>query len=277
MPSSPFQIQWPQPDVSGMPPEISLAAVRQRMSALAAVGWRRLAPECDDVLNMLCEHTPATQWTLGWGPGDQRLYLLLWRKDAWRAQKRWSLWVDGAYHFEWADVWHSRESRLCRDLMEGPRARNISASDLLRPLSRQTASLGGHAFYALEKCLLAHPFLWNGLKDALFDCLSETPRVEDASAAVGFLFDLTPLQRLESVLPLLSLMIRVMKVNPLVCDADRARFDAIRQRLLAEHCALGRSLAPALRPAWEQSSRRLHYLLPVAARWASPTPESLAS
>ncbi len=172
---------WPPSDSSAVATSSATSAQFSREEAqhlfqyLIKHGWHRLKPEYDDPINMLYDDLPASEWTMGWDPKENTLYLLLWKKVSWQTQPSWQLYVNGIQRFECTETSFPKEAALCQELLESTKLTYLTFPNFLSritdyhiPQEQREDSLK-----RLSTTIKNNPTLWNTLKHPFYHYLSK--------------------------------------------------------------------------------------------------------
>lgn len=219
--------------------------------------WQRLRPECDNPLNMLYD-LPANEWTLGWDPVDETLYLILWAKASWRHQPHWALYING------------EQRHLCEDGALSPLAgqfRRIFTDDvltfqsierLLDPLVDYSLS-GEQREQRIEnlcRTLKAFPAAWSALRGPFLSLLGR-----DLSHDNWPMLDVLKIHRLDQKVQLLHCLKTLVQSFIITDSHEKDRIHQLIEQVHEGYEELGQILTPLVRPEYEASYRRFRHLI----------------
>lgn len=223
------------------------------LQTLVQQRWRRLSSEYHDPLGMLFGNR-ARQWTAGWDPTHQNLYLLIWETDSWQEKPVWSLYQDGALIFQEEEGFSKTRDSLFHQLLEGQNLPFLTQSQFLAPLvefhfspeqRQQTAQV-------LIQTFQTRPEVFDTLKAPLLEALER-----DFGNAEWPLLDILKLHRVAHKTLLVNLFRQCVQHGLIRTEKELQRLDGALNQLQTEFTELGQRISNLFMPALQASRNEL--------------------
>lgn len=210
-------------------------AAEALLQQLVSQRWRRLKPEYDDPIGMLMDQG-ARQWTAGWAPHTNVLYLLVWEADSFKERAWWRLYEDGVLIFEELDGESKTRSALFNSLLESEKLPFLTLSQWLEPM------LGYHhpsekryaTVRALLGTLMSRPEIFTALKEPLFEALEA-----DLGNSEWPVLEVMKIHRLSQKNPLVWLFQEMVRQGILRTLSDKNRLNRALSLLQDDYAYFG--------------------------------------
>jgi hypothetical protein len=232
-------------------------ALESLLHHLIGMKWRRLQPEYDDPIKMLMNQG-TKQWTAGWAPRGNTLYLLTWESDSFEERAWWRFFENGALVFEEMDGQSKTRSALFNRLLESDELPFISHSQWFEPMLHYNhpAEWRYAAVQALLNSLMVRPEMLNTLKDSLFKALEF-----DLSNPQWPLLEVLKLHRLAHKSPLVWLFQQLVQMGFIRTLQDNARLDRALTLLQNDYAYFSVQVAPIFKSLFDQAYEEFRQLM----------------
>ncbi len=220
--------------------------------------WQRLKPECDDPINMLYDDLEASEWTMGWAPKDNTLYLLLWKKESWQSQPTWYLYINGIPAFQCNEDSFSKNAKLCQELLESPELPSLSIPDFLNRITDYHIPFEQreHSLSLLSETLKGHPKLWNTFKQPFYQYMAKGLNENNWPT-----LDLLKIHRLEQKHLLLQ-GLKEWTLSGLIDSLDEKRLlNRLLNQIHYQYEALGKIITPLAKPQYEKAYQNFQKII----------------
>lgn len=214
------------------------------LEGLVKSRWRRLSSEYDDPLGMLFGNR-AKQWTAGWAPHAQALYLLVWETDSWQEKPVWSVYQDGQLIFQEEDGFSHNRGGWLHQLLESEKLPFLSHQQFLEPLFDflYPEAQRHQASQALLATILARPEIFTQLQEPLFKALEA-----DLGNPEWPTLEVLKLHRLAHKVPLVDLFRQFVESGLVRTEKDCIRLDLALSQLQREFAAEGPKISSLFQP-----------------------------
>lgn len=235
------------PDANALLPDDD---IDQLLNNLLQMRWKRFACQDADPLGMLFNDR-AKQWTAGWAPQEQALFLIIWETDSWQNKPTWSLYRNGellAQHIEGQSAMHSH---CMTQLLESPQLPTLEPAEFVARLSDfrfvQEAPL---ATEQLRQTMTVFPELYGFLQSTLLSIL-ET----DLSNPEWPTLEVLKLHRVQHKNALLRIFFDALQQGRLSRGSDTERFNTVLTRLQQDYQTLGQTIQPLFQGKFQQAAQ----------------------
>jgi hypothetical protein len=246
---SPIQNSLAEPSAQTHASLLEPDALEALLQQLVSHRWRRLQPEYADPIGMLMNQG-TRQWTAGWVPGANSLYLLVWENDSFKQRAWWRFYENGALIFEEPDGASRGRSALFNKLLESGQLPFVSYKQWLEPVLQYNQSPERRLFAvdSILNTLTARPEIFSALKEPLFAALEL-----DLGNEQWPLLEVLKIHRLAHKNPLLGLFQQLLQRGFIRTLEDKKRLKRALILLQDDYAYLGAQVAPILRPLFEQA------------------------
>jgi hypothetical protein len=251
----PFEASTPRETAFDSGRCLSTDAVEALLRYFISKRWQRLQPEYADPLGMLMNRG-ARQWTAGWAPHGNTLYLLVWETSSFDTPAHWKLYENGTLIYLEQDK--GPRSNAFGQLLESKQLPFVSYEHWLEPLlhHRHEREARQEATQALLNTLLARPEVFDALKNPIFKALEA-----DLGNPDWPLLELLKLHRLAHKNPLVHLFKQLVQTGFIRTQADMERLDRALTLLQKDYILYGNHIAPIVRPLYIQAFEEFRQLI----------------
>lgn len=255
---SPLPLKLPDPANAALNgPLMEPGTLEVLLQQLVSQRWSRLQPEYDDPIGMLMNQG-ARQWTAGWSPRGNSLYLLVWESDSFEQRAWWRFYENGALLFEEPDGTSKSRSALFNTLLESGELPFVSYHQWLDPMLHYNHPPEAR-IAAVDNVLhsvKARPEIFDILRTPLFEALELDLKDEQWP-----LLELLKIHRLSHKNPLVRLFQQLMQLGFIRTLEDRKRLNQALSLLQDDYAFLSSQVAPFFRTLFEQAHQEFRQLM----------------
>jgi hypothetical protein len=243
-------------------PLLDADAAESLLQHLIAYRWRRLQPEYDDPIKMLMDQG-TKQWTAGWAPRGNTLYLLVWETDSFKDRAWWRFYENGVLIFEELDGESKSRSNLFNTLLESEQLPFASYMQWLEPMLHYNHSPEWRfdAAKALLSSMTTRPEIFNELKEPLFQALEF-----DLGNSDWPVLEVLKIHRLAHKNPLVWLFQQLVQTGFIRTLQDNTRLDRALSQLQNDYGFFGTQVLPIFTSLFGQAYEEFRQLI-TAGTW----------
>ncbi len=230
------------------PPLFSSEEARSCLHQLMEKGWHRLKPEYDDPINLLYDNLPANEWTMGWAPNNNTLYLIIWKKETWQTKPYWQLHINGTLRFECRE--DAKEATLFHQLMENNEFADLSFSRFFGRITDYHLSpeQRDQALTRLSTALINNPTLWKSFQIPFYPYLSRHLNSNHWPT-----LDLLKIHQLDQKTPLLQALKNWISAGLISTPDEKQRINRILNGIHYKYEQLGQHITPLAIPFYNKA------------------------
>jgi hypothetical protein len=236
---------------------VSEDEIETLLQHLVKARWQRLSSLFEDPLAVLFD-AQSHQWTAGWDPDTQDLYLLLWEQPAWQAKPMWTLLRNGESILQEADGASKNRSMLLHKLLDSEQLPYLTQEQFLAPLISYRNSPEDRDLMTskLLATILARPQFFEPLREALFKALEQGLADPDWP-----LLDVLKIHRVACKNNMVRLFQNLVKAGFIQALRENVRLDAALSLLQEDYAYLGYKISLFFRPSYDASFEEFRKLM----------------